>query len=84
MVKKRRWKRSTAHINFANVTCTKQVNFSISEILNGEQIQTRVYILQSGKLINDCKIAMIQMLNDGKDYKESPSCGGKFALDLSG
>ena len=70
-----------------NFKMRKQWRFNsskLSEILNGEQIQTHVYILRFTKLINDRKIVMIYMLNDWKDYKESPSCGWKFALDLSG
>ena len=70
-----------------NFEMIKQCRFNspkLSDILNGDRIQTHVYILQFIKLINDRKIVMIQMLNDWKDYKESPSCGWKFALDLSG
>ena len=55
-----------------NFGMRKQWRFNspkLSEILNGEKIQTCVYILRFGKLINGRKIAMIQMLNDWRDYK---------------
>ena len=48
--------KSTDKINFGNTTCKEEVGFEISEILSGEQLETRASIFVVWKIDQQLKI----------------------------